>query len=141
MLKYEQKDLKGRSHLRNVYKIEQSFAIHNKLHFSLNESYAQIQIQPAKKVIADSDHKTFIYIVEEAGEYSYLSFDESVWSALVSMLKNEEDPFLTLGEKTVELTNFYEELQALIFNIEGNGNYGDRFVSAVEEAFKEILSN
>lgn len=126
--------------MRNVYSIEQSLTIHNKLHFSLNERNAQILIQPAKRVIADSDNKAFLYIVEEASEYSYLSFQESVWPTLVSMLKNEEDPFLSLGETTIELTDFYEELYALVYNIEGNGNYGDSFVDAVEEAFKEILT-
>ncbi|WP_332650370.1 hypothetical protein [Lysinibacillus sp. 54212] len=126
--------------MRNVYKIEQNFALHNKLYFSLSESPAQIQIQPAGRVIADSDNTAFIYIVEEAGTYSYLSFSESLWPALVKMLKNEEDPFLTIGETTIELSNFYEELHALIFNIEGNGNYGDIFVAAVEEAFKEVLA-
>ena len=37
--------------------------------------------------------------------------------------------------------DFYEELEALIYNIEGNDNYGESFVSAVETAFQTILTN
>jgi hypothetical protein len=38
------------------------------------------------------------------------------------------------------LINFQDELNALIFNIEGNHNYGEDFSTAVEEAFAEILN-
>ena len=141
MLKYEKIDWKGRSPLRNVYNIESYGYIHNKLTFSVNEKASTIQITPVGQVIVDSDHHAFIYIVEEDGAFSYLSFGKKTWPALIEMIQRCEDPYLTLGEKTIELHNFCEELEALIYNIEGNDNYGESFVSAVETVFQMILAN
>ena len=141
MLKYEKIDWKGRSPLRNVYNIESYGLIHNKLTFSVNEKASTIQITPVGQVIVDSDHHAFIYIVEEDGVFSYLSFGEKMWPALIEMVQRGENPYLALGEKTIELHHFYEELEALIYNIEGNDNYGKSFVNAVETAFQTILAN
>lgn len=141
MLKYEKIDWKGRSPLRNVYNIESYVHIHNKLTFSVNEKASTIQITPVGQVIVDSDHHAFLYIVEEDDAFSYLSFGEKMWSALVEMVQRGEDPYLTLGEKTIELHHFYEELEALVYNIEGNDNYGESFVSAVETVFQTILED
>ena len=141
MLKYEKIDWKGRSPLRNVYNIESYVHIHNKLTFSVNEKASTIQITPVGQVIVDSDHHAFIYIVEEDGAFSYLSFGEKMWPALIEMVQRSENPYLALGEKTIELLHFYEELEALIYNIEGNDNYGESFVNAVETAFQTILAN
>ena len=141
MLKYEKIDWKGSRPLRNVYNIESYVYIHNQLIFSVNEKVAPIQIIPVGQVIVDSDQHTFIYIVEEDGAFSYLSFGEKMWPALVETVQRGEDPYLTLGEKTIELHNFCDELEALIYNIEGNGNYGESFVIAVETVFQAILAN
>ena len=141
MLKYEKKDRKGRSPLRNVYNIESYGYIHNKLRFSVNEKASTIQITPVGQVIVDSDRHAFIYIVEEDGTFSYLSFGEAMWPALIEMVQRGENPYLALGEKTIELHHFYEELEGLLYNIEGNDNYGESFVSAVETAFRPILLN
>ena len=141
MLKYEKKDWKGSSLLRNVYQIESYVYIHNHLTFSVDEKVSTIQITPAGQVIVDSDNHAFIYIVEEDGAFSYLSFGEKIWPALVEMLQHREDPSIALGERTIELHHFYEELEALIYNIEGNGNYGESFVEAVETAFQSILTD
>lgn len=141
MLKYEKIDWKGRSPLRNVYNIESYVYIHNKLLFSVNEKASTIQITPTGQVIVDSDQHAFIYIVEEDGAFSYLSFGEKMWPALIEMVQRGENPYLALGEKTIELLHFYEELEALIYNIEGNDNYGESFVNAVETAFQTILAN
>jgi hypothetical protein len=46
---------------------------------------------------------------------------------------------VTFDENTVSLNGFIEELTMLIYNIEGNNNYGEAFSSAVESAFEEIL--
>lgn len=141
MLKYEKKDWKGSSPLRNVYQIESYVYIHNHLTFSVDEKASTIQITPAGQVIVDSDNHAFIYIVEEDGVFSYLSFDEKMWPALLEMIQRGEDPYVSLGEKAIELHHFYEELEALIYNIEGNGNYGESFVEAVETVFQSILTN
>ena len=125
--------------MRNIYFIEKYQFVHNELHLSLNEKQNEIQIQPAGQVLTDSDHLAFIYLVEEAGEYSYLYLPDDLWPALVRVLQSEQNPYLVLNEKKIELENFTEELTMLLFNIEGNENYGKPFVEAVETAFTQIL--
>ena len=141
MLKYEKIERKGSSSLRNIYNIESYVYLHNKLTFSVNEKVATIQITPVGQVIVDSDQRAFLYIVEEDGAFNYLSFGEKMWPALIEMIQRCENPYLILDEKTIELHHFYEELEALIYNIEGNDNYGESFVDAVETAFQMILAN
>jgi hypothetical protein len=141
MLKYEKITWKGRRPLRNIYNIENHVDIHNKITFSVNEKAQHIQISPAGQVIVDSDQYAFIYIVEEDGEFSYLHFGENTWSALTKMLQRGEDPLLSIGNQTIELQQFHEELEGLIYNIEGNSNYGEEFVARVETAFQVFLAN
>lgn len=125
--------------MRNVYTINQFEVVHNEFHFILNESNEHIQMQPAGQVIADSDNGSFIYIVEEGDAFSYISFPKTIWPQLLEVVKTGQDPFLRVVGERIQLTNFFEELHMLLFNIEGNGNYGDAFVAAVEEAFAEIF--
>lgn len=125
--------------MRNVYTIDQYEVLHNDFFFIVKESDEHIQIQPAAQVIADSDNEAFIYIVEEDGVFSYLRFSRSIWPQLVEVLKRKKDPSLRVGAQQIVLTNFFEELSMLLFNIEGNSNYGDVFVQAVEQSFAEIF--
>lgn len=125
--------------MRNVYTIDQFEVLHNVFYFILNESKQQIQMQAAGQVIVDSEDAAFIYIVEEDGVYSYLRFTENMWPQLVEIVKAECDPFLRVADGQIQLTNFFEELHMLLFNIEGNDNYGETFVTSVEKVFAEIL--
>lgn len=126
--------------MRNIYRVEKFQFIHNELHFSLNENDQKIKFQPAHQVLADSDGQAFIYLVEEGDNLSYVSFPKNVWPQLLEIVKREKNPHLQIGGKSIELENFYEELLALIYNIEGNDNYGEDFVKAVEVTFHEILA-
>ncbi|MEO4054263.1 hypothetical protein [Solibacillus sp. CAU 1738] len=123
--------------MRNIYTIHHTEELHNDIYFSLNNSGLAVQFQPVGQVIADSDNEAFIYIVEEAGVYSYLSFPKKVWPALVQVVQNGRNPFLY---PNIELTNFFEELESLLWNIQGNDNYGSAFVQAVEESFGVIFN-
>lgn len=125
--------------MRNIYTIENWQFVHNDLHLSLNETQNKIQIEPAGKMITDSDHLNLIYLVEEEGEYSYIQFSQSTWPALVELLKSEKNPYLLLEQGSIELVDFTDELSMLLFNIEGNDNYGKEFVEAVEAVFADIL--
>ncbi|KGR83858.1 hypothetical protein [Lysinibacillus odysseyi] len=127
--------------MRNIYNIENHVDIHNKMTFRVNEKAQHIHISPARQVIVDSDAYAFIYIVEEDGEFSYLHFGEDTWPALLKMLLCGEDPLLSVGEETIELQQFHEELEGLIYNIEGNSNYGEEFVARVETAFQAFLAD
>lgn len=117
--------------MRKVYEIENKF---NQLQVT-----EPINAKPTGQVLVDSDAFAFIYIVEENEQYSYLTFGEAVWPNLVELLEKEQNPSIEMNGVLVELEGFYDELTYLLFNIEGNSNYGDEFVERVEKAFAKIL--
>nr|WP_232337135.1 hypothetical protein [Lysinibacillus timonensis] len=125
--------------LRNIYHVEKFEYVHNELHFSLYENEFEIQFKPARQVIADSDHMAFVYLIEEGDNYSYIRFTQEFWPQLVESVLGEYNPFLKIGNESRELEGFRDELLTLVYNIEGNDNYGEEFVKAVEESFEQIL--
>ena len=126
--------------VRNVYTVKQVEMIHNEVQFILNEKKQLSQLQSTGQVIVDSDNETFLYIIEENNAYSYVSFEKQFWSQLLQMILSNQKPFLSVEDGQFELTQFVEELTALLYNIEGNGNYGDSFVKSVEEVFAEFYA-
>ena len=126
--------------VRNVYTVKQVEMIHNEVQFILNEKKQFSQLQSTGQVIVDSDNETFLYIIEENNAYSYVSFEKQFWSQLLQMILLDQKPFLCVEDAQFELTQFAEELTALLYNIEGNGNYGDSFVKSVEEAFAKFYA-
>ena len=125
--------------MRNVYIVNQFQAVHNEIHFILNEKKQLSQLQPVGQVIVDSDNEAFLYIIEENDAYSYIGFPQAVWSQLVQMLKSGQQPFLKVEDGLMPLGQFTDELKGLLYNIVGNSNYGDRFVEAVEKEFADFL--
>ncbi|ATP39129.1 hypothetical protein CSE16_03295 [Solibacillus sp. R5-41] len=125
--------------MRKLYIIEKFEIVDQELHFILNEKEQHIQLQATGQVIVDSDNETFLYIVEEDNAYSYISFSKEIWPQLLQMILTEQTPLLRLHEGPIALTNFVEELTMLLFNIEGNGNYGEAFVAAVEQEFSRFF--
>ena len=127
--------------MRKIYTIE-SFSIENQqLHFSLNDNELNLQLKPAAQLIADSDDFAFIYLLDAGDDYHYLRFQPTIWPELVYLLQTKQDPILQVGTEILELTNFYEELEMLVYNIEGNYNYGAEFVQAVETHFRAVLAD
>ena len=127
--------------MRKVYAVEQYQSIHNHFYFSLNENQSKIQIEPAGQVIVDSDQFAFIYLVEEGEDYSYIRFPQELWPSLLEVLASEQNPYLKIADKNIELVNFTDELQTLLFNIKGNDNYGTEFVQAVEKTFTKVFQD
>ncbi|MEG0386315.1 MAG: hypothetical protein RR642_16365 [Solibacillus sp.] len=125
--------------MRKLHIIERVEMVDQQLHFILNEKEQHIQLQTTGQVIVDSDNETFLYIVEENNAYSYISFTKEIWPQLLQMVLSDQTPFLRLHDRQIELTNFVEELSMLLFNIEGNGNYGEVFVVAVEQEFSKFF--
>lgn len=111
------------------------------LYFSLNDNESNLQLKPASQVIADSDDFAFIYLLDAGEDYHYLRFPPTMWTELKHILQTKQNPKLQVGTEVIELTNFYEELEMLVYNIEGNYNYGSEFVQAVEDHFKAILAD
>ncbi|WP_342512921.1 hypothetical protein MKY34_20325 [Sporosarcina sp. FSL K6-1522] len=96
---------------------------------------------PSGKMITDSDALSFVYLFDKEEGYQHVHFTQSVWPLMVEALKAEEDPILSWLGNEIQLNGFKEELTMLIYNIEGNHNYGEAFSEAVEQAFSAILQS
>lgn len=115
--------------------------IHNGEHISflLSETIDLSEVTPAGKMITDSERTSFVYLIDGEDAYGQIHFPKEVWPLMVEAMNTELDPFIVQGEDTLQLNGFIEELEMLIFNIEGNSNYGKPFTEAVEEVFEKVL--
>ena len=111
----------------------------NEVHFILNPEAEWPLGSPAGKMLTDTDRQSFVYIFDHESGYRYAYFPKDSWTGLVDMLLEKAEPVLIWQNEQIPLTGAAEELQALIFNIEGNDNYGEEFSTAVEEIFKPVL--
>lgn len=114
--------------------------IENYVTFTYESQLPLLTLIPAGKMITDSEKMSFVYLVDEEDEYGHIYFPQSVWEAMILSLKSEKDPYIEVHNKKITLKNFNEELMMLIFNIEGNYNYGEAFSVAVEKSFHDILA-
>ncbi|MGE6755312.1 hypothetical protein ACQKFO_18005 [Rossellomorea sp. NPDC071047] len=89
----------------------------------------------AGQIIADSDRYAFVYLAENEEEYVYLYLEESMWDELKKALQEKSAVIAKSHDYSLELDQFTEELDYLVTNIEGNGNYGDEMVKKVESVF------
>lgn len=111
----------------------------NEITFLITEKTDQKMGTPSGKMITDSEAHSFVYLLDEDEGYGQLHFTQAVWPIMAASLVANVDPKLECMGHTIELTGFNEELTMLIFNIEGNHNYGEAFSEAVEEAFVDLL--
>lgn len=132
-------DRKERFILPITYNVHSGVQLENDIRFTLEVTPDQPNINAGGRMITDSDSLSFVYLLEDEDGYHYVKFGQDIWPLLVNTLKAEDDPTLQFGNMELTLTKFKEELEMLIFNIEGNDNYGATFSKAVEEAFEEIL--
>jgi hypothetical protein len=132
-------DRKERFILPITYNVHSGVQFENDIRFTLEEKSVLENIAAGGQMITDSDSFAFIYLLEDETGYHYLKFGQDVWPMLVSTFKGTDEPTLQIGDAELTLNRFREELEMLIFNIEGNDNYGAEFSQAVEDAFEEIL--
>jgi hypothetical protein len=125
--------------LRKTYIVDSGVQNGTEIRFLLQEEPLNLEVKAGGQLITDSDAMSFVYLMDSQDGYKYVRFPKTVWPLLAISLSNEQDPLIAWGETDILLTNFREELEMLIFNIEGNNNYGAEFSEAVEEAFKEKL--
>jgi hypothetical protein len=104
-----------------------------KLMLTTNENVKELV--PTGQMLADSDYFSFIYLMEKEDDYIFLVLPEPIWPMLNDGLSQNSSVILTCNDEQIELLNFYEELQNLISNIKGNGNYGNEMVEKVETIF------
>jgi hypothetical protein len=98
-------------------------------------SFAFDDAEPKRYMLADSDGLSFIYILEAADEFIYVTIPQPLWREMKEALHQPSPVFLQCGGRELELSSFQEELAYLIENIEGNANYGEEMEKAVKEAF------
>ncbi|ABS21247.1 hypothetical protein ACRS6Y_04390 [Bacillus cytotoxicus] len=86
-------------------------------------------------VLVDSDHLSFLYILENESSFVYVSIPHTCWEAMREAMQQDKKMFVHVNDMEIELEQLKEELEYLIRNIEGNANYGEELVSAVEKVF------
>ncbi|RFU68012.1 hypothetical protein D0469_13030 [Peribacillus saganii] len=92
-------------------------------------------LKPKGQLLVDSDGLSFIYITEDDEDYIYISLPEAIWPELNVALRENSSVVAVSGGTQLELIGIHSELEYLIENIKGNGNYGEELVKRVEEIF------
>ncbi|MDM5187503.1 hypothetical protein QUF99_09265 [Bacillus sp. DX4.1] len=86
-------------------------------------------------VLVDSDHLSFLYILEDETAFIYVSIPHTCWEAMHDAMKNDKKMFVRVNNIEIELEQLKEEVTYLIGNIEGNANYGEELEAAVKKVF------
>ncbi|WP_019413398.1 hypothetical protein [Paenisporosarcina sp. TG20] len=126
--------------MRKTYTVINGVKNGSEIRFLLEEDSSGHEVKAGGQLITDSEKNAFVYLMDDTVGYTHIQFPKAVWSLLADSLVADKEPVLVWGKKDISLDNFREELNMLIFNIEGNHNYGEEFSTAVEEVFKERLS-
>ncbi len=105
----------------------------NNLFLETNESIEGLL--PAEQILVDSDQYSFIYLMEDKEDYTYLIVPETIWPFLKTAMEQELTVWVLFNEQQIELLNFQAELEYVINNIKGNSNYGNEMVAKVEGNF------
>lgn len=109
------------------------------IEFLLGEEAGRPNGTPANKMITDSDEIAFVYLMDDEEGYAYIHFPRETWPLMLQSLDAATDPSLKWNDEIIPLPGFKEELTMLIYNIEGNDNYGEAFTTAVEQEFEAFL--
>lgn len=105
------------------------------LHLLSEEEVEVGHLQPVRQVITDSDAAAFVYLAEAEPGYVYLYVHAGTWEDVKRALDGQH-PIVAVGtDGTFALDSFHEEMNDLLFNIEGNSNYGEEMVEKVERVF------
>ena len=106
------------------------------LTFGLNEKVDLSLYTATGNMLVDSDSLSFVYLLDGGEGYTYIRFQEEVWSMLANVLEKDVNVTVTSDQgSSLELVDLKEELGYLIENIKGNSNYGEDMNQAVEKAF------
>ncbi|MCT2342763.1 hypothetical protein [Niallia taxi] len=108
-----------------------------KIILEVDESYPVSQLTPKGQILVDSDSFAFIYIAEKEDEYVYIVLHKDIWLSIKKGLAANLKLYLSNGQDNLELIDWKEEMEYLIDNIEGNGNYGEEMEQAVTSVFSK----
>ena len=121
--------------MKQKWKITESIVRENELVFQLQENANLENTKASGQMLVDSDSLAFIYLLEKENEYVYLEIPEMVWKDCKVALEANNAFFIKALNGELLLENFKEELEYLIENIRGNGNYGEDMEKAVSSVF------
>ncbi|CAI9386477.1 MULTISPECIES: hypothetical protein [Bacillaceae] len=121
--------------MKQKWKITESIVRENELVFQLQEDANLENTKASGQMLVDSDSLAFIYLLEKENEYVYLEIPEMVWKDCKVALEANNAFFIKALNGELLLENFKEELEYLIENIRGNGNYGEDMEKAVSSVF------
>ena len=113
--------------------IEKSYIIDEKLMLETNESI--LELVPGEQILVDSDQFSFIYLMEDKDDYTYIVLHEQIWMHLKIAQEKKLPVWVTFKEEKKELENFQDEFEYVLTNISGNSNYGKEMVTKVERIF------
>ncbi len=93
------------------------------------------QLVPGVQILVDSEQYSFVYLMEDQDDYTYIVLPEEIWPLIKSAYDQKIPVWLTYNGQQIEMTDFHEELVLCIDNIKGNSNYGKEMVAKVEGIF------
>lgn len=111
------------------------------IQFILDSEAMRPKGTPSKKMITDSEEIAFVYLMDDEEGYAYIHFPRDTWALMAQVLQGDNDPVLIWNGESIPLPGFIEELTMLVYNIEGNDNYGEAFTTAVEHEFEAFLQS
>lgn len=90
----------------------------------------------SERMLVDSDGLAFIYVLENAEGFIYISIGNNHWSEIKNALQKGAT-FVIQNEEgdELELTAFSREMEFLTDNIQGNANYGQQMEDEVIKIF------
>ena len=98
-------------------------------------SFSLEQVTASNRMLVDSDNLSFIYILETASEFIYVSVKDTYWQDLKKAIEEKKAIVLVVDKVALLLTNIEEELGYLIENIKDNANYGEEMEKRVNDIF------
>jgi hypothetical protein len=113
--------------------IEKAYITEEKLMLETNETITELV--PGEQILVDSDHYSFIYLMEDMDDYTYIILHEQIWPLLKTAEEKKLPVWITFNEEQKELNNFHDEFNYVLTNIKGNSNYGKEMVTKVESIF------
>jgi len=123
----------GGKEMKKRITIEKAYITEEKLMLETNETITELV--PGEQILVDSDHYSFIYLMEDMDDYTYIILHEQIWPLLKTAEEKKLPVWITFNEEQKELNNFHDEFNYVLTNIKGNSNYGKEMVTKVESIF------
>lgn len=119
--------------------IEEGILENQEVIFWIKDLKGLQNIKPAGRMIIDPVDNRFVYLIDGETVFHQLHFSQHTWPLLESALQLGRDPYIKVGDETIQLSQFVEELSMCLDHIQDNDNYGAAFVQAVESVFANVL--